>query len=629
MKGQRAGVRLGGGDCFVTTVRPLNPAFAHARPDAHPASEAGPAAAPARAADVLGLQRSAGNRAVRQMVGSGAVLARSPSFSTAPTVADDFRAALDVQVRALGNLAATIKKLVPEPSFESRDIRDKLESYVDQLAWITEATGRAAQLVAEGEAAPGEAGERKFAEAGTELTAAVFGLKAVAVLLTYDFYFYELIKEHSTATDRAAMGVRTVHGDLDPVLASLRLRQRDIVDTALSHLASNFPADWAYDFSQIVDETNEQIEKDARVAAWINIAMLAWNLYDIWMLPVVGRPGGGGGVEPPQIGGMGGDGGAVAVGGGSVAVTADALAALGRLAAIGAITMPNTVKFLRGRTGGIEAPPKAIEASTKDRGRSGAPETGASSAGGGKAPAGGEPARLPEGVPTAAEDAVLERYTEALAKLREKLVAYRGMKPKPGEPPARFRERLGRARTAYESAQRALDEIETDALRRSGSDLAGHLDPLVEARRELERQGPVITVGRRVPCDALKAAPRLRRGMDFAEIEEKIGRLPDHVDPAPKPKGYEPGSHQRLEWKFKDGSRLVVDKPARPTIHDASRPVRPATAELPHVEVHGPEGERLDPQGIEVPKRSAPGHMTITDHAGALERQFARQRKGL
>jgi len=574
------------------------------------------------------------------MVGNGSVLARAPSFGPAPTTvdgasstaADEFRAALDVQVRALANLAATIKKLVPEPSFETWDIRDKLESYVDQLVWITEATARAAQLVAEGEASPGEAGERKFADAGTELTAAVFGLKAVAVLLTYDYYYYELIKQHSTATDRAAMGVRTVHSSLDPVVSSLRLRQRDIVDMALSHLDSNFPADWAYDFSQIVDETNEQIEKDARIAAWINIAMLAWNLYDIWMLPVVGKPGGGGGVEPPQIGGIGGDGGAVVVGGGSAAATADALAALGRLAAIGAITMPNTVKFLRGRgrTGGIEAPPKAIEASTKDRGRGGgAPEAGPSSSGGGKAPAGGEAARLPEGVPTAAEDAVLERYTEALAKLREKLVAYRGMKPKPGEPPARFQERLGRARTAYESAQRVLEEIETDALGRSGSDLAGHLDPLVEARRELERQGPVITVGRRVPCDALKAAPRLRRGMDFAEIEETIGRRPDHIDPAPKPKGYEPGSHQRLEWKFKDGSRLVVDKPARPTIHDASRPARPATAELPHVEVHGPEGERLDPQGIEVPKKSAPGHLTITDHEGALERQFARQRKGL
>ena len=372
MKGRDVVWRLGGGHRVVTTVRLLNPVPSHALPDAHPASEAGPATARAPVAAVLGLQRSAGNRAVRQMVGSGAVLARSPSASTAPTVADDFRAALDAQVRALGNLAATIKKLVPEPSFETRGIRDKLESYVDQLAWITEATGRAAQLVAEGEAAPGEAGERKFAEAGTELTAAVFGLKAVAVLLTYDFYFYELIKEHSTATDRAAMGVRTVHGDLDPLVASLRLRQRDIVDMALSHLASNFPADWAYDFSQIVDETNEQIEKDARLAAWINIAMLAWNLYDIWMLPVVGRPGGGGGVEPPQIGGIGGDGGAVAVGGGSAAVSADALAALGRLAAIGAITMPNTVKFLRGRTGGIEAPPQAIEASMKDRGRGGA-----------------------------------------------------------------------------------------------------------------------------------------------------------------------------------------------------------------------------------------------------------------
>jgi hypothetical protein len=558
------------------------------------------------------------------MVGSGLVIARSPSVCTASTAADDFRVALEVQVHDLSNLAATIKQLVPEPSLEAGEIRDKLEWSVEQLAWITEATGRAAQLVAEGEAAPGEASERKFAEAGTDLTAAIFGLKAVSILLVYDYFYYEVAKERPMATGRASKGVRTVHSALDSVVASLRLRQRDIVDMALSRLDSNFPADWAYDFSQIRDETAERIEKDARIAAWINIAMLAWTAFDIWMLPVVGRPGGGG--EPPRIGGIGGaGGGAVAVAAGSAVAGADAVAALGRLAAIGAITMPNVVKFLRGRTGGIEAPPKPMEASGKDRGPS-----GAAGAGTGKAPPRGEPARLPEGVPTAAEDAVLERYTEALANMREKLEAYRGMKPRPGEAPARFQERFTRARTAYESAQHALDRIEEEALNASGSELAGHLDPLVEARRELGRQGPVaIKLGRRVPCDALKAAPRLTRGMDFAEIEKAIGREPDHVDSAPKPKGYEPGSHQRLEWKFKDGSRLVVDKPARPTIHDSSRPDRPATAELPHVEVHGPGGERLDPQGIEIPKKSAPGHLTITDHQLLLEGHFARQRKGL
>jgi hypothetical protein len=394
------------------------------------------------------MQRSAGNRAVGQMVGSGPVLARSPSFSTAPTATAEFHAALEVQAHDLSSLVAAIKQLVPEPSFETRGMREMLETYVDQLAWITEATGRAAQLVSEAEAAAGEASERKLADAGTELTAAIFGLKAVSSLFVYDYFYYQLLAEHSTATDRAAKGVRTVHAALDPVVASLRLRQRDIVDMALSELDSRFPADWAYDFSQVVDETNEQIKNDARIAAWINIAMLAWNLYDIWMLPVIGRPSGGGGVEPPQIGGIGGDGGAVAVGGGTAVATADALAALGRLAAIGAITMPNVVKFLRGRTGGIEAPPRPIEASGHGREGGGGktPATGGKTpatgnetpATGGKAPAGGAPTRLPEGVPTAAEDAVVERYTEALANMRERLEAYRGMKPKPGEPPACF-----------------------------------------------------------------------------------------------------------------------------------------------------------------------------------------------
>jgi hypothetical protein len=121
----------------------------------------------------------------------------------------------------------------------------------------------------------------------------------------------------------------------------------------------------------------------------------------------------------------------------------------------------------------------------------------------------------------------------------------------------------------------------------------------------------------------------LTRGMDFAEIEKATGRKPSHGDPAPKRKRYDPGSHQRLEWKFKDGSRLVVDKPARAEIHGSSKPTRPATAELPHVEVHGPGGERLDPQGIEIPEKSAPAHLTVRDQRHWLEDHFAKQRKGL
>ncbi len=356
--------------------------------------------------------------------------------------------------------------------------------------------------------------------------------------------------------------------------------------------------------------------------------MLAWTAFDIFMLPVAPRPGGGT-PEPPQlrdIGGIGGAGGAATATATTVLATAESAAALRRLAAIGAITAPKLVALLGGRSGEIQAPPKPIEASGKGRGPSRAP-----GAGGGKAPSWGEvPTRLPEGVPTAAEDAVLERYTKAVARLREKTEIYGQMKPRPGEAHADFRSRSQPAREAVETARRELDKIEEEALERPDSKLAEHLDRLVRERGELERQGPVaIKFGRRVPCDALKAVPKLRRGMEFAEIDNAIGRKPDYVGAVPKPGGAgEATAHQRVEWKFKDGSRIIVDKPARATIHDSSKPTRPATAELPHVEIHGPGGERLDPQGIEIPKDSAPAHVTLSDVEKVLEGYFARARGG-
>jgi hypothetical protein len=117
--------------------------------------------------------------------------------------------------------------------------------------------------------------------------------------------------------------------------------------------------------------------------------------------------------------------------------------------------------------------------------------------------------------------------------------------------------------------------------------------------------------------------------MEFAELEKAIGRKPKPVDVAPKSGGAGQATrHQRLEWEFPDGSRLVVDKPARAEIGASNKPNRPITAELPHVEVHGPHGERLDPQGIEIPKNSAPAHTTLSDVQGALESHLAQARKG-
>jgi hypothetical protein len=74
-------------------------------------------------------------------------------------------------------------------------------------------------------------------------------------------------------------------------------------------------------------------------------------------------------------------------------------------------------------------------------------------------------------------------------------------------------------------------------------------------------------------------------------------------------------------WEFTDNSRLVIDVPRE-------LGGRARSADLPHAELHGPKGERLDQQGIEVPDASISAHMTITDYTGALENHFAPARKG-
>ncbi len=191
-----------------------------------------------------------------------------------------------------------------------------------------------------------------------------------------------------------------------------------------------------------------------------------------------------------------------------------------------------------------------------------------------------------------------------------------------------YQERVGRARTAYESAQRALDAIEEEAFRATGSELAEHIDPLVKERHALETRGRArSTAGTRVACDAVRQAPKLTRGMDFAEIERALGRPPDGVEAATKPSGA--GEPDRPPATVSGSSRTGAGwwwtSRARSAIPLRNRPI---SAELPHVELHGPRGERLDPQGIEIPERSIPAHLTITDNLGRLENHFGPARAG-
>ena len=676
----------------ASTVGPLSRAPAYPTQHAPAGPETGPASARTPAAAILGLQRVAGNRAVGRLVGSGAVLSRSVIADvTTTSVGEDFAnqltpeelkeqvallvdalehgfptpaareameqnleflqeygedhgtalpvaAAHDFRVliaKHLGDLSrhlAIVKQL-------TRDVRDgvpffgapppQLEWQVEQLAWITEAAGRAAQLAGEAERG-GEGSAGKLAEAGTELTATIFGLKALAILLVYDDFYLEATTHYPGFAELATGGMEMAHEQLEPLVANLRMRMPQFVDPAASQLLPTDERGWAFDFSQRKDRTEEQIEAWDRFMGWVNIALLAWDAFDIWLMPSIGRPGGGGG-ESPRIGGIGGAGGAAVATPATVLATAETRAALGRLAAIGAITAPKLVESLGGRSGVIKGRSRPIEASGKGNGRGGGRGTG----GPGKPHAAGEegpgrvgadPNKRPTaGLPSPAEDAVLQRYSRGLAELREKSELYAQMKPRPGETHAAFRKRSQPARAAVESALQALDRIEEEALNAADSDLAGHLDPLVKERRTLQTpQGLKATmVGRRIPCGAVKLAPKNLRGMDFAEIDKAMGRPPDGWDPAPAPtKGADaPTSARRLWWRFKDGSKLVVDLPRElGRVHK--------TGDLPHAELHGPRGERLDPQGIEVPEGSTPAHMTITDHFARLRDFFVKAGKG-
>jgi hypothetical protein len=173
-----------------------------------------------------------------------------------------------------------------------------------------------------------------------------------------------------------------------------------------------------------------------------------------------------------------------------------------------------------------------------------------------------------------------------------------------------------------DKANKELDAIEEVALERSGgggdSELLNHLNPLTQARKTLGApQGLAATpTGVRVPCQAVEQAPKNLRSTDFADIESAMKRAPDRITAAGLGEGRMPTGHQRVEWVFEDGSRLVVDKPRQ-------LGGRPQSADRPHAELHGPAGERLDQQGIVVPEESTAAHMTITDVTGALEKHFA------
>ena len=236
-------------------------------------------------------------------------------------------------------------------------------------------------------------------------------------------------------------------------------------------------------------------------------------------------------------------------------------------------------------------------------------------------PAPAPAARAVSGLPSADEDAVVKSYTRGLADMRERIDSLR--RAEAATP--RDQKKVDRARAALNSVNRQLDAIEQDATaRKDGGELTRHLEPLKKERETMSTQGTIATeAGRRVQCDAVKQSPKNLRGMDFADIDKamKAMKKVPEVDSASREAGKQATAHQRLTWKFDDGSRLVIDVPRE-------LGGRPRSAELPHAELHGPMGERLDQQGIVVPEQSIAAHMTITDYTGVLEDYFAPARAG-
>ncbi|MCE9669110.1 DUF4157 domain-containing protein [Myxococcus stipitatus] len=225
-------------------------------------------------------------------------------------------------------------------------------------------------------------------------------------------------------------------------------------------------------------------------------------------------------------------------------------------------------------------------------------------------------ARAKPGLATQEEDAILKRYTRGLATLRERIEILQQQEASPSRDP----KRVSRAKEARDSANRELTAIEDEAAGRSDGELFDHLVRLIAERRTLNGdQGLSATVtGMRISCEAVAQAPKNLRGMDFADIAREMEtKRPPKVSAA---KGLDiggmPTGHQRLEWVFDDGSRLVIDSPRQ-------LGGRPQSADLPHAELHGPNGERLDQQGIIVPEHSLSAHMTITDNTRSLEKYFA------
>jgi hypothetical protein len=320
----------------------------------------------------LRLQRLAGNRAVGRWLGSTRGMAGAVDAPAEAT--ERFHEVIPELAADVRRLNETIKQLLPRGRFKvgADEFVRRLDWLVGQLTWVTHAMGWARRLADEAKAG-GPERANQLAAAGTHLTAAIFGARAVSILLAYDAFLYEEQNAYSAArldeqslASSARNGALMAHRSLDPALANLSTRSPVRVDAAVAELLSY---NWGWAFNQMKADRDDAIEAHARVERWLHIAMLVQMAFDIWTLAAAGRSGGGGGA--PRIGGMGGGGAAVAA---TVLTSAESAEALRRLAALGILTAPAFVKHLSGSAAG-QATPKPMETSTKE-GTGGEPAAG-------------------------------------------------------------------------------------------------------------------------------------------------------------------------------------------------------------------------------------------------------------
>jgi hypothetical protein len=528
---------------------------------------------------------------------------------------------LAVDLRVMGatakELAATkyandITNIHESPTDRGAPFGGALAWAVDQLDWATDTLTDAARTTAAAESGGAESA-RQFRIAGTLLTAAIAVSKAAAAYLAYLKVAVKVEAEHPRfQTAQMQTNLRMVHHAFNPLLRVIRRFDSSGFDKAVDGLLKEIPT-WRFPFSQWIDDLEEALHKRERFLQWVNIAMLAWLAFDIAMLPVAGKGGGPSSPGGPRI--WGPPGGGAAVAGGGVLITVESLAALRRLIRLGILSNPGLVKVVGG---GPQPAPKPIQASTKSGPKGGAPSPTKPAPKATPTPKPDPTARPMPGLPTAKEDAILHEYTRGLARLRERRqILHDAEKAQP-----RVQKQVDRARASLAGTQRELEAIETRAANEEG-ELFDHLTPLRKDREILTNiplnDLPRFPTGKRVPCEAVRRAPKNIRGRDYVEIEHELGRPPDHIDAADQPAGAgTPSAHQRLRWTFEDGSALIVDLPRKLETARAH-----PSADLPHVELHGPRGERLDPQGIAVPAESTSAHLTITDHTRALEHHFA------